>query len=149
MMREKEFWKIFSLFDWNYEGNDEKVLERATKKLARHSDKDICQFYEILSKLLYDLDGVEYAKNAGEYVYSDNGKFISSDAFLHARCVVVANGAKFYSEVLEHPEMMPKDFEFESLLYLASNAYQLKHGTDLPCVPKYSFESFSNKEKWS
>jgi len=38
--------------------------------------------------------------------------------------------------------------EFEALLYVAPNAYRRKNGTDLPCLPRYSFESFSNKEKW-
>ena len=91
-MDENEFWKIIDMFDWDHEGDDETVLEEAVNYLSKSSNEDIFAFEDILSKLLYDLDGIEYAKNIGEYAYVDEEEFFSVDNFLYARCVVVANG---------------------------------------------------------
>jgi len=39
----------------------------------------------------------------------------------------VALGRDFYYGVLHHPENMPKDKEFERLLYIVYEAYNNKH----------------------
>lgn len=145
---EEEFWNIISMFNWRYEGDDEKVLKPAIKYLSKKSDDEIFEFYEILSKLLYDLDGIEYAKNIGEDSYINDSEYFSVDDFLYARCCAVANGKDYYYNVLNHPEDMPKDLEFESILYVADEAYELKNGEEFDYLSKYSIETFSNKEKW-
>lgn len=61
---------------------------------------------------------------------------------------VVANGKEFYYEVLNDPESMPEDMEFEALLYIASNAYEMKHDEEYEYTPKFDFETYSNKSKW-
>ncbi|MFK2825962.1 DUF4240 domain-containing protein [Bacillus sp. B190/17] len=147
-MDENEFWKIIAMFDWECEGDDEDVLEEAIGYLSQKSDEEIFAFEDILSKFLYNLDGIEYAKNIGEYAYVDEEEFFSVDTFLYARCVVVANGRDFYYEVLKHPEEMPKDLEFESLLYVANESYERKNDEEFDYVPKYDYETFSNEEKW-
>lgn len=44
---------------------------------------------------------------------------------------------------------MPKELEFEALLYLANDAYNKKNNTtDENLDTKFSFETFSNTEKW-
>lgn len=147
-MDENEFWNIIEIFDWENEGDDEKVTSEAMNYLSKKSNEEIFEFYEILSKHLYDLDGIEYARNIGEESYSDDSSRFSADWFLYTRCVVVANGRDFYYEVLGDPTRMPKDLEFESLLYIACDAFEKKNGDVFDYVAKYDFETFSNKDKW-
>lgn len=147
-MDENEFWKIISMFDWEYEGDDSKVINRATNYLSEKTDEDIMKFQDILSKLLYDLDGIEYAKNIGEGSYTDEKVYFSVDDFLYSRCVVVANGKDFYNNILKDPKQMPKDMEFEALLYIACEAYENKNNKEFDYITKYDFETFSNKDKW-
>jgi hypothetical protein len=147
-MDEDEFWKIISMLNWKYTGNDEKVLKKAKKYLVKKSNEDIMKFYDIISKNLYDLDGIQYARNIGEDSYEKNQHF-SIDNFLYARCVVVANGRDFYYRVLNNPKAMPKDMEFEALLYLADNAYKKKNKKAFDYRSTFSYETFSNKEKWN
>lgn len=44
---------------------------------------------------------------------------------------------------------MPKDMDFEAILYLADEAYNEKIDTeDEMLETTFSYETFSNKEKW-
>ncbi|WP_269671081.1 DUF4240 domain-containing protein [Metabacillus litoralis] len=148
-MDENEFWKVIDMFEWKHSGDDEKVLKKAIKYLSKKSDEDIYVFADILSKLLYDLDGIVYAGNIGEGAYTnDEDKYFSVDEFLYSRCVVVANGKEFYYEVLNNPTSMSEDMEFEALLYLPSDAFELKHDEEYDYVPKFDYETYSNKNKW-
>ncbi len=147
-MDESEFWHIISLFDWDQEG-DNKVIAKAIEYLSGKPNDQICEFYEIMSKLLYDLDGITYARNIGEESYVDEDSPFSVDWFLYARCVVIANGKNYYYKVLNNPDKMPKDLEFESLLYIAPEAFEKKSGKEFDYLPRVSFETFSNKEKWT
>lgn len=148
MMSDELFWKIIDSFDWQYEGDDKKVLAPAVSILKNLPVEEIQKFEETLSYKLYLLDTKEHAKNIGEYSYDETQNYFSADIFLYIRCAVVVNGKDFYNEVLKHPKKMPKDLEFESLLYLASTAYELKTGRDFDCFPNYSYETFSNEEAW-
>jgi hypothetical protein len=73
---------------------------------------------------------------------------VFADGFLYARCVVVANGKEFYEAVLKDPSKFPKNMEFESLLGLASGAYELKTGKEFEYSTGCSYESFSNPAGW-
>jgi hypothetical protein len=148
MMAEDTFWSIIDRLDWNHEGNDDKVLAPAIEFLASVSRRDICRFRERFAFLHYQLDTRAHASNIGEYSYDEKSDYVSADGFLYARCVVVANGPKFYEAVLKDPRKMPKDMEFESLLYVAPKAYELKTGEDFEYISGCSFESFSNYEGW-
>ena len=70
------------------------------------------------------------------------------DWFLYARCVVVANGPKFYASVLADPREMPKDMEFETVLTVGPAAFLRKTGEELDHVSPVSYETFSNKSGW-
>lgn len=148
VMDEDEFWNVIAMLDWKHEGDDERVMRRATRYLAKKSDEDIYLFYDILSKRLYDLDGIAYARNIGEDSFQGNGTYFSPDWFLYVRCAVVANGRDYYDKVLRNPEEMPKDAEFESLLYLAYEAFEEKNGEEFDPVAAYDFETFGNKAQW-
>ena len=65
------------------------------------------------------------------------------------RCAVVANGRDFTASVIADPTQMPRDVEFESLLYLADVAYEEKVGEVYEHDSDVSYESFSNAEGWA
>lgn len=148
MMSEEEFWSIIELLNWQHQGNDMKVLAPAIKALAGKSKTEICRFEERFSYLLYQLDTKAHASNIGEDSYDPESDYVSADGFLYARCVVVANGRDFYETVLTDPTKMPKNMEFESLLGLASGAYELKTGKGFEYSTGCSYESFSNPGGW-
>ncbi|MDR1093848.1 MAG: DUF4240 domain-containing protein [Clostridiales bacterium] len=146
-MKENKFWKIIDMLDWSREGNDEEVLKPSLAYLAQMRDKEIFQFDEILSKLLYDLDSREMV----ERVYK-NAKNFDDDLFLYLRCVAVVNGKNFYRKILSGESNVNSDMEFESLLYLPRDAWALKHkkdSADYPHQTKYCFETGSNKKLWA
>ncbi|WP_201030528.1 DUF4240 domain-containing protein [Alkalihalobacillus trypoxylicola] len=148
IMDENEFWKIIDMFEWKHAGDDVKVLKKAIKYLSKKSNEEIFAFDDILSKLLYDLDGRVYAQNIGEDAYINDETYFSVDEFLYSRCVVVANGKEFYYEVLDNPDSMPEDMEFESLLYLPNEAFEMKNDDEYQYSPKFDYETFSNESKW-
>ncbi|MEN5231607.1 DUF4240 domain-containing protein [Sphingobacterium faecium] len=149
-MNEEVFWEIISSFNWSKLGNDDAVLKPALKKLICMTVDDIKQFAEILAKKLYELDGLIYASNIGSDSYTGENDHFSADYFLYIRCCVVANGKNFFNHVLTNPTSMPKEMDFEPLLYLADEAYNKKLKTEGEFIEtKLSFETFSNVEKWN
>lgn len=148
-MNENTFWEIIALFNWKKTGDDDAVLKPALKKLVSMKAEDIQKFAEILAEKLYQLDGIEYASNIGSESYQGDNKYFSPDNFLYVRCCVVGNGKDYYYSVLENPTNMPKDMDFEALLYLAGEAYNKKMKTENGILDtKYSYETFSNIEAW-
>ena len=147
-MREELFWRIIGKLDWSKIGDDAAVVEPAVQALAQIDVQDILGFQEMLAEKLHALDGERYAREIGEYAY-EPGEHFSTDWFLYARCCVVANGREVYEAVLSDPQKMPKDMEFESLLYIARSAYERKTGEEYDHLTKIDFETFSNKDAWS
>jgi hypothetical protein len=98
-------------------------------------------------ELIASFDTKAHASNIGEYAYTAGSGF-SVDWFLYARCCVVANGRDSFKAVLADPRAMPKDMEFESLLYVATTAHERKTGRPLNYEPSVSFETFSNEKGW-
>ena len=148
-MSDTQFWSIIALFDWKTR-DSEAILAPAIKALSAYSLKDIQIFHDILNEKLYALDGRRFAEQLGSNRYtSDGSNYFSVDSFLYARCCVVANGSIFYEKVRQNPSKMPKEFTFESLLYLPQKAWQLKTGRDnYEYFPEIWSETFSNPNGW-
>lgn len=150
-MSEALFWDLIGRFAWKKTGDDRAVLEPCVTALSKMSIEDIHAFDDLLAEKLYALDTRAVCR--GVYRGSldpDNGDdYVSADDFLYSRCVIVANGKKMFDRVLAHPEKAPQDLEFESLLYLASEAFTKKTGKEYDHAPPLSWESFSNKAGWA
>ena len=143
-MDETRFWRIIEQLDWENEENDEAVLTPAIAALSHFSESAIRTFADIQAKLLYQLDGKTYAD-----AYAPEDNYFSADGFLYARCAVVANGRETYYRILAHPEEMPQDIEFESLLSLPEKAWQLLTGQESwDYIPPYNYETGFNEEGW-
>lgn len=149
-MDEEVFWEIIMSFNWDKTGDDDAVLRPAVKRLSSMTVEDIYKFADILSEKLYMLDGVNYATNIGEESYKGEGQHFSVDYFLYVRCCVVANGKKYFDIVLANPTQMPKEMDFEALLYLPMESYNKKTKTeDYDYTPKFNYETFSNVDGWN
>jgi len=147
-MNEEKFWKIIDLLDWSDHNSGNEVIMPAVIELSKYEISDILLFQNELSKKLYTLDQKIFAQNIGKNSFSNN-RYFSADLFLYIRACVIANGKATYQEVLNNPTEMPKDADFEDLLYIASKAYSLKTGGEtLNFMPEVSYETFSNQKGW-
>jgi len=149
MMADDDFWQLIALLDWSKTGNDEAVVAPLVESLAALKKSDLRQFHETLCYKLFLLDTERHAKNSITPSSSDWQKELSSDGFLYLRCVVVANGRQYYEKILSEPQSMPKDLEFEALIYVSRQAYTKKTGDeDFDYEPGCSFETYSNADGW-
>lgn len=148
LMNEELFWKLMA--ELKEEKTDmDAVIAPLIEALSKRSLADIYQFEEILADKLYQLDGKKYAEQMGEYAYQE-GKHFSVDFFLYARCWVVASGKTAFQQTLTDPSKMPRNSDFEALLYVAEKAYELKTGkSDYSYFPQKSYETYSNAVAWS
>lgn len=148
-MDEDQFWSIIALLDWNKDQEDD-ILEPAIHALSQLSDESIFGFHELLNQKLFALDARKYAEHLGSNRFAPaEGNFFSVDDFLYSRCGVIANGRQFFGEVLEVPTLIPKEFTFESLLYVPEKAWEAKHlNVEYDYFPETSYETFSNMEGW-
>lgn len=148
-MDEAQFWAILDLLDWKTRDSDA-ILAPAIEALSLFSQKDIYTFHDILNEKLYALDGRRFAEQLGSNRYtSDDSNYFSVDSFLYARCCVVANGRIFYEKVLQNSSKMPKEYTFESLLYVPQKAWRMKTGRDkYDYFPETWSETFSNPDGW-
>src|SRR3989442_490261 len=123
-MDDGAFWDLIEKLDRRDEEDEEAVVEPLVRALALLPDAEIGSFQEILAQKLYDLDGRAWARESGPKIWLGDQDQVSADAFLYARCAVVARGRDAYAAVRADPGQMPKEDEFESLLYVASTAYE-------------------------
>jgi hypothetical protein len=148
-MNDAQFWAIIASFNWQTLNSDA-ILAPAVKALSAFSKENIQAFHDILNAKLYALDGRRYAEQLGSNKYVAGGdNYFSVDSFLYSRCCVVANGKTFYETVLKNPAKMPKEYTFESLLYLPKEAFQMKTKRDnYDYYPEIWSETFSNSVGW-
>lgn len=139
------FWKTMELCDWDFEGDDDKVLAPVIAYLAEQEDDTIFRFDDLMSELLYHLDTKKLADQCKEA-----SGYMSSDGFLYSRCVALINGPGYYEEAKAGKRKDIWDMEFESLLYVPGDAWRKKYGEDeeYPHITPLSFETGSNKEGW-
>ncbi|WP_452226067.1 DUF4240 domain-containing protein [Lacinutrix cladophorae] len=145
MMDEKSFWEVIDKIDWSKSDDEERMLT-AIKFLANKKVTEIKQFQENLSYKLYLLDNEENAKNIGKNSYGK--EYFSADYFLYVRCCVIANGKSMFESVILDSEKMPKDLDFEPLLYLATSAYEQKMKKDFEYESGCDYETYSNINGW-
>ena len=147
-MNESEFWSIIGMLNWDEAGDDEAVVEPVVEFLSKKSNEEIFQFEELLAQKLYALDTIAHAKEIGDDAYINDEKYFSVDGFLYSRCVVVANGKELFDHVLNNPTEFPKDMEFEAILYVAQEAYELKNDKEWDYVSPTNYETYKNDSGW-
>lgn len=147
MLEDSLFWEVINKINWSKE-DDEERMQPAIDFLSKKKVSEIKQFQESLSYKLYQLDTKEHAKNIGEYSFIDKETHFSEDYFLYVRCCVVANGKDAFDEALKKPQKMPKEIDFEPLLYLAEEAYEKRMNKELEYESGCDYETYSNIKGW-
>ncbi|MCA8953560.1 MAG: DUF4240 domain-containing protein [Planctomycetes bacterium] len=147
-MDEDLFWQLIAQLDWAKLGDDEAVCAPVVVALAARPEAAIHGFEEILAQKLFALDTEAHARQTGENAYVGPEEYFSVDAFLYARCCVVANGQEFYERVRRDPTQMPADVDFEALLGIAGAAFEARTGGELEFTPSVSYETFANAAGW-
>lgn len=147
MLDDKQFWEVIEKIDWKKE-DDTQRMKPAIDFLANKKVQEIKQFQESLSYKLYLLDTKEHAKEIGEEAFVDSETHFSVDYFLYVRCCVVANGKIVFEDALNNPKEMPKDLDFEALLYIAQYAYEKRMNKELDYNTGCDYETFSNIKGW-
>jgi hypothetical protein len=142
-----DFWKLIDHIDrealQSGEGYDQIAVQPLIQALGALAQPELQAFQEHLAEMLYELDGRQYADASG-----DSGR--SVDAFLYARCFVVAMGKDVYQRTRGDSNLMPKTLDrwCEPLLYAAAQAWQTQSGERLHFETKVSFETGSNSSLW-
>ncbi len=149
MLPDDEFWEVIEKINWDSDDDDER-MKPAIEFLANKKVNEIKQFQENFAYKLYQLDTKEHAKNIGEDAYKEDDKdaYFSVDCFLYVRCCVVANGKDYFEKVLKNPQKMPKDGDFEPLLYIAEYAYEMRMNKEFEYETGCDYETFSNYKGW-
>lgn len=147
MLDDKVFWEVIEKIDWTKE-DDRERMQPAIDYLAKRKVSEIKQFQESLTYKLYLLDTKEHAENIGEDSFKDDDSYFSVDNFLYVRCCVIANGQEYFESVLKNPKNMPKDMDFEPLLYMAEEAYEKRMNKELEYETGCDYETFSNYKGW-
>jgi len=149
-MDDATFWGLIETLHWPGEADDGPDVEPLVKTLSNMPDRAIGGFADQLARRLFALDGRAWARESGDTIWRGEPDKLSVDAFLYARLAVVARGEAFYDAVLADPTRMPKDLEFEPLLYVAASAHERKTGLDDDgsLDSPISFETFANEDGW-
>jgi hypothetical protein len=147
-MTQDEFWKLIENIDREAlaKGDEDSAVAPLQQKLMSLAVTELEAFEEHLSQCLYALDGEVFANESGESGGSD-------DAFLYARCFVVAQGRKYYDATLKNPKLMPKTLDqwCEALLYPHRAAWAASTGADeseWTFDASVSYETGSNGNLW-
>ena len=138
---EEWFWEMIDLIDFEQE-TAETALAPVHEALSKLAPIRIHLFHDILAEKLSLLD------TPWHYKAASRGMGGSSDAFLYARCSVVADGREFYEEVLSDANKFPEDDSFESVLYIPDEAYALKNAGPYDYSPKTIYETMFNRATW-
>lgn len=147
-MDEATFWDLIATIDAPAlaRGDEESALENLRARVAELAPGAIDAFHDRLAQALHDLDGSDHFSAAGDNAEDD-------DAFLYARCHVVARGRAHYAAVLANPSQMPQmpDARCEALLYVAPEAWAERTGkdpADYDHVSPVSYETGANRARW-
>ena len=149
-MDEDTFWKLIERPDWRWADEDEeRVLEPLVEALVALGEDAAVSFEESLAEKLHRLDTREHARRIGEGSYIDDDEPFPVDGFLYASCLAVARGREACKAALADPDRMPRDEEFEALLYAASEANERLTGREFDYDAALSYETFSNRAGWA
>jgi hypothetical protein len=140
------FWADVARLDWTV-ADPELVIEPLIANLARRDRVEIESFEAALTWFLFQLDGERFAREIGSGAYGT--EYFSPDHFLDARCAAVARGQEVYSEILATPSKMPKDAEFEALLWVAERAWLRRFSSLEGFSTNKAIFTFSNRDGWA
>jgi hypothetical protein len=146
-MPDRSFWKLMALHSWTAK-DDDAAIAPVVADLAMGSERRVIQFAETLAHKLYLLDTRAHAEHIGDQAFRGDGKPFSPEAFLDARCMVVAKGEANFQRVLQDPSKIQKNAPFDALLSISVLAWELITGDSPEWGTACNIETFSNAAGW-
>ncbi len=131
---EDRFWALIANHQ-PIEGGCQDAMETLSLELSKLPDSDIlgfeCTFRELVMRLYrYDVLGAATLTLG----------WVSDDGFLYYRCGVIAAGRAVYEATIANPDNLadyPDIEECEDLLYVADDAWAVRHGKDSDDRPRF------------
>lgn len=133
------FWNLIDLIDWKKRNPMNPLINR----LKKDTEEVIFAFEETLSHKLFLLDTPAHAG-----IPDQPETYLSVDAFLYARCAVVAKGRDCFNQTVKNATAINMEWDAEELLEVASEAYSKKTGEPFDYASSYDYETYSNKLAW-
>lgn len=138
-LEDEVFWNLIDLIDWKKRNPMNPLISR----LKKDTEEVIFAFEETLSHKLFLLDTPAHA---GVLVQPET--YLSVDAFLYARCAVVAKGKDCFHQTVKNAAAINMEWDAEGLLEVASEAYSKKTGEPFDYASSYDYETCSNRLAW-
>ncbi|MGN0666097.1 MAG: DUF4240 domain-containing protein [Huintestinicola sp.] len=142
---ETDFWDAIDCIDLEYAGDGEALMSTLVRHLEDCSDEHIFAFDEKLAELLFTIDGKQWAEDLfGTSEFSET-------EYLSARCNVIANGKRYYNDIVSHREKMKHEHDTAALASAGAMAWAKKHHkkvADYPLTTKFSPAAHSNEIMW-
>lgn len=139
LMDEDHFW---SIIEKSKQSSDdlEELTKNLTNELKKLSSADIIGFHLREQKLRFD----SYTSELWCAGYIMNGG-CSDDSFEYFRCWLIAQGKDAYYSSLKNPDWLVNlysegidEYDFEDLMYLASEAFEQKNKKDIEDYVDYN-----------
>ncbi|WKV76350.1 DUF4240 domain-containing protein [Streptomyces sp. PCS3-D2] len=146
-----DFWALIATLDGEA---TQESCQRLAETLSCRSLPDIIGFAERHAEALYRLDQEKLGTlPVADLTARDGSPFPqSSDAFLYARCAVVAAGQTVWERALYDVDgfapYTSTEYDGEWLLYVPDKAYKLATGDEWNRSTRCCFESYSNRDGW-
>lgn len=132
MMIEDHFWSIIEVSK-NTNNDLDEYAKNLSKNLSKLSTKEIVGFHLREQKLRFD----SYTSDLWCAGYIMNGG-CSDDSFEYFRCWIIAQGKDAFYFSLKKPDYLASlysteidDYDFEDMMYVASDAFEKKTGKDI------------------
>jgi hypothetical protein len=128
-MNKQEFWKIIDHAFINSNGSPEIRNKLLIDKLADYTPEQIVEFEKIFVQFVIEAD--DFKIIAAEKIIEGS---VTDDSYLYFRCWLISQGQKTFEETLKDPEYLAEkidkstDTQFESLMYISTEAYMKKTG---------------------
>ncbi|MCJ1908993.1 DUF4240 domain-containing protein [Planococcus ruber] len=133
------FWNLIDLIDWKKRHPMNPLISR----LKKGTEEMIFAFEETLGHKLFLLDAPAHAG-----ITDQPDTYLSVDAFLYARCAVVAKGKDCFNQTVKNAAAINMEWDAEELLEVASEAYSKKTGEPFDYASSYDYETYSNRLAW-
>ncbi|WP_223652661.1 DUF4240 domain-containing protein [Hymenobacter psoromatis] len=159
-MDKQEFWRIIDLAHQQANGDEQIQEVLLIKALENHEPAQIIEFECLLRQQIIAAD--DFKVMAAQKIILGS---VSDDSYLYFRCWLIGQGEDVFSQALRNPDSLAAidteevNPDFESLLYVATQAYQHKTGKEEEdeSFPRdvaserglnYDFETETKGEDW-
>jgi hypothetical protein len=130
-MTADEFWELIDKSTHESRGEKQAQIAFISAFLIRIDPKHIFDFEEILRRKIIECD--DFKIMAAAKIIDG---YVTDDSYLYFRCWLISKGKVAFERALENPDSLAEwveqdeTYDFEDLLYVATEAYSKKTGKE-------------------